>query len=347
MPTSCRQGVRAIPLLLLTTCRSPEGPPALTTLGGDIFGTTWSVKVVAGSVDPGRIDAAIRRELEAVDAVASTWREASEVGRFNRAATTAPLPASPALRLMVTQALDLAEASGGAFDPTILPLLGVYGFGPEASSAPPTAEALAAARARVGWQKLTLTPDGALVKALPDLMLDLSALAEGVAVDRVAEALEALGLTQFLVEVSGEISSRGRRPDGTLWRVGIDTPVEGPPGSGGSEAIVTLVDRAMATSGDYRQVKTMGADRVHHIIDPRTGESAEAGLTSVSVVAPTCAQADALATTLMVMGLEEGLPFLRRYAPAAEAFWIVPGPHGDFKTGHTAAFPLTSDPPPR
>ena len=144
----------------------------------------------------------------------------------------------------------------------------------------------------------------------------------------------------FLLEVGGELVARGHHAGGAPWRVGIERPNPGAPGDGGYEAVALLADRAMATSGDYRQMRLEGADRVHHILDPRLGQSAVSDVASVTVLARDCATADALATTVTVMGIDDGVPMAQAFAPGVEVLWIQRELGGAFTTGHTPGFPL-------
>lgn len=306
------------------------------------MGTTWSAHYLPGegAAAPAEVKRRIQAALDEVNRLASTWDPASELARFNASPGVEPFPVSPALAALTARALGLAEASGGAFDPTIPPLLRLYGFGPGAAQRPPTAEELAGARARIGYRKLRVDDEGRLARSQGDVEVDLSAIAKGYGVDQAGAALAAAGAERFLVEVGGEVLARGRRADGGPWRLGIETPAPGPPGAAGNSTVALLVDQGMATSGDYRQFRDEGAARVHHIIDPRLGTSAATPLTSVSVVAKDCALADALATTVMVMGVEEGVPFATAYAEGVEVYWILRGDDGSFSDGHTPGFPL-------
>lgn len=264
------------------------------------MGTAWSVQVGDAGAEESRLRPLIEAELARVVAQMSTWEPDSDLSRFNTAAagTRQSLPAQ--LSEVVAAALALARDSGGAFDPTVGPLVELWGFGPgrPRQTAPAEAE-IEALRARVGWQLLAQEDDMLIQPG--GVSLDLSAIAKGHAVDRIAEALRAAGYLNLLVEVGGELRAHGRHPGGRPWRIGL----EGPTADGASVGL-SLHDRAVATSGDYRQFFEQGGRRYSHMIDPRTGYPiARAGI-AVSVVHASCMQADGLATALAVLGPARG-----------------------------------------
>ena len=206
------------------------------------------------------------------------------------------------------------EETGGAFDPTVGPIVDAWGFGPEERVEPPKPEEIAVARTKVGMPKLRF--EGVtLEKSVEGLHLDLSAIAKGWAVDEAARALDGLGFENHLVEIGGEVRATGSSPKGRPWKVGIERPEAGI----GSRvaAAIPLDGASLATSGGYRNFVTIDGARVTHIIDPRTGEPVGHGLGSVSVLAASCVRADALATALFVMGAEEGLAWAESQGVAA------------------------------
>lgn len=300
-----------LPALLLLACGDapPPAPPTLV-FQGSTMGTTYTVKAV--DVPEARRDefqAAISAALEDVDSRMSTWREDSELSRFNRHDTT-PFPLSAETAAVFRQALEIGERSGGAFDITIKPLVDAWGFGPGVDTPePPTEAEMEALRERSGRDKLELDADGTLRKARPDVVADLSAIAKGDGVDRVAEALEGLGVERYMVEVGGEVRTAGTNPDGQIWRIGVERP-DGAIGQ--IQRIVPVDGMAMATSGDYRNYREVDGRRVSHIMDPRSGHPVDHRLASVSVLAPRCAFADAWATTLLVLGPGDGLAVAER-----------------------------------
>ena len=235
----------------------------------------------------------------------STYREDSELSRFNASRSTDWFAVSDETAIVVELALEWGRRSSGAFDVTVGPLVDLWSFGPS-PRAPlvPSAEDLAAARARVSLASLSVRREPpALRKELPDLSVDLSAIAKGYAVDAIAEYLSGEGVPQYLVEIGGEIRTRGARPGGGSWSVAIEKPQEE---TRAPWRILALGDRAIATSGDYRNYFEQDGRRYSHTIDPRTGEPVNHELAAVSVIRERCAEADALATALMVLGPDEG-----------------------------------------
>jgi FAD:protein FMN transferase len=189
----------------------------------------------------------------------------------------------------------------------------------------------------VGFDGITITPQGRLVKGDGRLTLDLASIAKGYGVDALARLLAEQGFRDYLVEVGGEVFAAGRRPDGKPWRVGINRPDRA---AGYSEVykVVALSDKAFATSGDYRNYFEAGGRTYSHILDPRTGYPIDNGVVSASVMADTCTQADGLATALMVMGPAAGLDLVERL-PHVEALIIVRQADGSLEEHGSKGFP--------
>ena len=303
-----RQGLRALfalSLLWLAACSQPPAP--LVTLQGPTMGTSWSVKLAGlpAGVSREQLQDDIELLLESINRQMSTYQEDSEISRFNRQPAGSWQALAPDFARVMRYSLALAADSGGAFDPTIGPVVNLWGFGPDTPRHQrPDEAALAAARARVGWQRLQWREADSALYQPGDAYVDLSAVAKGYAVDRVVTLLAGLGVQSMLVEIGGELRATGRKPDGQPWRVGIERPV---PGVREVARVVMLEDAAMATSGDYRNFFQQGDTRYAHIIDPRTGEPVSHRVVSVTVVHPEAMEADALATALTVMGATDGL----------------------------------------
>ena len=302
------------------------------------MGTTFAVRVVAEGLGEVRL-AALRervgRVLARIDERMSTWRPESELSRFNRHRSTEPFPVSADTLAVFRHALEISELTGGAFDVTVAPLVDAWGFGPAGRPAAfPDSTEVERLRARVGYRRLAIDPEASTIrKSHASVSADLSALAKGYAVDQVAELLRAEGIESYLVEVGGEVRVRGHSERGDVWRVGIERPAPGPPVL---QRQFPLRDRALATSGDYRNYYELEGRRLSHTIDPRTGEPVAHGLASASVIDPLCVRADALATALEVLGPEDG------FALAAEHDWaaLLVGrqPDGELYERETPAF---------
>ena len=309
-------------------CKAPA--EALVVVSGRTMGTTYTVKCVAmGSLDLGAL---VEKELEAVNANFSTYDPRSEISRFNAHQLAEPFVVSAEFGELVTRALAVAEATGGAFDPTIMPLVDLYGFGATKERRIPSDMEIEAAMASVGWRKLKIGGDGRLRKEVPGVQLDLSAMAKGYGVDRVAAAIEEMGISSYMVEIGGEVRCRGAKPGGIPWVIGIERP----PLDGSDDPIIEKVrlgDDAMATSGSYRNLVASHGATVHHILDPRTGKNVESQVVSVSVRATNCALADALATALMVIAPDRAQAVLDAFAgESLRAFFILRGEEGKVVT---------------
>ena len=336
-PPRARRPTRLAPVILAALAASVcgRGTDPLR-LSGTTMGTTYEVTIVpAPANDRARGAAAIvQSRLDEVDRLMSTYNPDSELSRFNRHASTEPFPLSPTTMEVFLIAQDVSRASGGALDVTVAPVVALWGFGADASNrTPPDPQALDAARRMVGYTGLTLDEArGTIAKTRPGIRCDLSAVAKGYAVDRVVEALEAQGFTDFLVEVGGEVAGRGLRPDGRPWRVAVERP----DGESDIALVVELADRAMATSGDARQAYVEQGRRLSHLIDPGTGRPAVHDVASVTVIHQMAARADALATALYVMGPDTGL--LVAEWEGVPVYFLVREPGGALRAVSSPAF---------
>lgn len=330
IPSELSPGLRSVVLLglvlsavlaLSLTCASPPDPVASTlVLRGETMGTYWVARIVVGGPDESVPEVADRRalrdavqdELDRVNALMSNWLEDSETSRFNRHDSTEPFEVSAATLAVVREALEIGRIADGALDPTVEPLVRAHGFGGAEEGEPPADDELAELRQYVGLELLEAEPaeresEAATLRKLdPRVRIDLSSVAKGWAVDRVVERLGELGHGDLLVEVGGEVRVRGRNAEGEPWRLGIESPQPSLGPGQSVQRIVELEEGALATSGDYRNYREVRGERISHILDPRTGRPIRHRLASVSVVQPTCARADGLATALMVLGPAEG-----------------------------------------
>jgi thiamine biosynthesis lipoprotein len=284
------------------------------TCSGSTMGTTYHVKVVASvfrSADwfQERID----RRLEEVNRSMSTFLATSEISGFNAMSSAGePLPVTLDFYTVMEAARYLNDVSGGAWDGTVMPLVDLWGFGPEGfSGVVPDPEEIAHRLGRVGFSNIELGTDHTLSKSRPDIQLDLSSIAKGYGVDVVADTLRSFGYDRFLVEIGGEVYAEGLREDGKNWRVGINRP-RADAAFDDVYHVVDLAGKALATSGDYRNFFEMDGKRYSHVIDPRTGYPVSNGVVSVSVLADTCILADGFATAMMVMGADKAIALADR-----------------------------------
>ncbi|MDD9868627.1 MAG: FAD:protein FMN transferase [Gammaproteobacteria bacterium] len=300
-------GLLLAALLALAGCDAAP-PPAEHALHGETMGTTWSVKlfdaVPAAEYDAMAAEIAVL--FDGLNAAMSTYIEDSEISRFNRSRDTAWQPVSPALAEIVAQALEISGHTRGAFDVTVAPIVALWGFGAAQKEGTfPDRMLLDDLMKTVGYRHLSarLEPP-ALRKDVPALQVDLSAIAKGYAVDRVAALVAAHGVNNYLAEVGGELRASGVSQLLRPWRVGVEKPT---PGWRETMHIVELKGRGIATSGDYRNFIELDGRRYSHGIDPRTGEPAPYRGASMTVIADTAMEADAWATGLFVLGKDEAL----------------------------------------
>ncbi|GMV98555.1 MAG: FAD:protein FMN transferase [Phycisphaerae bacterium] len=286
---------------------------------GRVMGTSYALTLAGRTSSAGLLEdlhRGVAAELHRIEALMSTYRPDSEVSRFNAARGEAWLAVSPETARVVAEAIDIGRRSGGAFDITVGTLVGLWGFGPGGRPGRvPGDDDITAARLHVGLDALEVRLDPpAIRKHDPLRRIDLAGVAKGFGVDRAAAVLDAQGVEDYLLEVGGEIRARGRNALGSPWRVGIEAP--------GAESraihrVLPLANLAVATSGDYRIFFDHQGRRYSHTIDPRTGRPVCHGVTSVTVVHPSCMHADAWATALTVLGPHEGLAVARREKLAA------------------------------
>jgi thiamine biosynthesis lipoprotein len=298
----------ALPLALGACGLDPD--PTIE-LKGPTMGTYYAIKIPhpPAGLDAQDLQRGVQGALDAVIAEISTYDPQSELSRLNRNPVTDWLPISPNLLAVLEEGLAVGALADGAFDITVGPLVNLWGFGPEhVADAIPAPEAVRAAQARVGAHLLELRKDPpALRKRRTDVYIDLSALGEGEGADRVAAFLESKGLTDYMVAVAGTLRVRGKNPRGEPWGIAIEEPR---PDRRSVQRILPVTDRAISTSGDYRNFFAEGGRRYSHHIDPRTGEPVAQRLASVSVVLPAAPgaarRADGLATALLLLGEDKG-----------------------------------------
>ena len=293
---------------------------------GQTMGTSYSVKWV--DKNAARVQALQHRAdlaLVELNQQMSTYIPDSEISRFNALPGASELEVSDALAFVVAESLRISQDSGGAFDPTVGPLVNLWGFGPDGriETAPTDAE-IEAVRSRVGYANISLLENPTRLKKAGDQYLDLSAIAKGYGVDMLAELLEAQGIKNYLVEIGGELRAKGFKPEGEHWRIAIESPLTSERSIG---RIINVKDIGIATSGDYRNYFEEKGVRFSHTIDPATARPISHRLASVTVLSETCAEADALATTLMVMGDVAGFQFAKEKGIAA--YFLVKDANSD------------------
>lgn len=280
---------------------------ARVALNGPTMGTRWSALFYAEpSVDRDPIRAALQTAVDEVDGQMSTWKPDSDLMRINAAPVGQWVAVPERLRHVLRLGLEIGRASGGAFDTGMGDAVTAWGFGPEAA-APDGIHAAMEAPRRPAHEVLEF--DGDHLRKTAAIALDLNGIAKGYGVDRLAETLRDHGVKDALVGIDGEMRALGPRPDGKVWTIAVEAP---DPERRAPHSILALQDAAVATSGDYRHWVEVQGRRLSHTMDPRRGAPLVASPASVTVVARTCAEADAWATALMVLGKDRGAALARR-----------------------------------
>lgn len=294
-------------------------------LNGPTMGTRWSALFFAPpELDPAPLRSALQAAVETVDRSMSTWKPDSDLMGLNRAPLGEWVSVAADLREVIELGLKIGRESGGLFDIGLGDAVGAWGFGPAAADTHAIKAAMRARR-RATDEILEFGDDG--IRKLAPVTLDLNGIAKGYGVDRLAETLQALGICQALVGIDGEIRTIGTRSDGEGWTIAVEQP---DPERRAPHSILMLQDAAVATSGDYRHWVEVQGRRLSHTMTPQTGAPLLSSPASVTVVARTCAEADAWATALMVAGPEAGPVLAMRNR--LQALFLMRQPEGDYRS---------------
>jgi FAD:protein FMN transferase len=323
-------------VLAAAGCSADRSP--LHSFGGVAQGTTYGVQWWNGArVDERALATDVTAELERIDQLLSNYRPDSTLEVFNAAPSVEPQRLPEELVDLLRLAADVHRASERCFDPTVRPLVRAWGFDGEKPAVPST-ERLAAARERVGFDKLEIVDARTVRKGVPGLEIDMASIGQGYTVGKVAAIVERFGIRDYIVEIGGELLVRGSRPDGQPWRVGIENPS---PAGGPLEklSLPTADPVAVITSGTYRHFFEDGGRAYGHILDPRTGSPVDHGLVEVTVVGPDPARAAAWATALLCLGPEDAARIADREALAA-TFAVRAGEA--IRRSHSARFPASA-----
>jgi FAD:protein FMN transferase len=333
-----------------TSAPAATKPPAANSIvldfRGETMGTTWSVRLVNSlATEPDwqrNWQQRIQSQLDTVVAQMSHWQTGSDLERFNCAPAGSWQILPEAFVEVLSYALEVAEKSNGAYDPTAGALINAWGFGSErrydeAGFSPPDADCIEKLRNGCGWQRIAFEAATRKIYQPGGIRLDLSAVAKGYSVDRVAQYLENHGFSHYLIEVGGELRGAGMKPDRLPWWVALEQPLTGERVATATslETIVALHGLSIATSGDYRRFYRVNDARISHTIDPRSGWPIQNDVASVTVLHPSCMAADALSTALTVLGAEDGLHFAEKYQLAVR---FLLRSNGDFIERASAQF---------
>lgn len=317
--------------LFATAC---DKSPPVKQLQGNTLGTRYHITLVdiPDTINADKLHLEIERALEYYDLIFSTYKPASEISRFNRQLPGTEFEASEHLYHVVSAAQSLSVISDGAYDITTSPLIEAWGFGkakyPEKV---PGKEEVQTLIEKTGYKKLHTLENGHLLKSA-NIEIDLSSIAKGYIVDQISEYLMKVNISSHLVEIGGEIAVSGSNPKGKPWRLGIEKPDEG---MRDVVSAVKLSNGGLATSGDYRNFYIMDGKKYSHTINPKTGYPVEHQLGSVTVIMENTMLADAWATTLNVLGPNQGLLLAEEQGIAA--FFVEYAQDNSIKTHYTKA----------
>ena len=293
---------------------------------GMVFGTVYKITYQ----HPDDLKKEIESELMKVDYALSMFNKESVISKINQGEQTIPDTEQGKMFLEVCDlAMKVSKETGGAFDITVAPLVNAWGFGFK-NGEMPTKEQVDSIRKFVGYQKVALNPQpSSLNKQDPRIMLDCSAIAKGYGCDVVARYLEQQGINNYMVMIGGEVVTKGINPTRLPWRIGVTKPEDDSLGiKQENQTVLNVTDKAMATSGNYRNFYYKGGKKYAHTIDPATGYPVQHSLLSATVLTKDCATADAYATSFMVMGMERAQQLLERH-PELMAYFIYTDEKGE------------------
>jgi len=270
---------------------------------GLIFGTTYNITYQSDE----DLHKEVLAKLKEVDGALSMFNEKSTITKINNNEDVTP---SEMFTDVFQLAQKISQETNGSFDITVAPLVNIWGFGFKKGEEP-SKHAIDSLKALIGYQKVSY--DGKrVVKKDPRITLDCSAIAKGYGADVVARLLDEKGIKNYLVEIGGEVVTRGISEKRVPWKIGVTKPTEDPTETGDLQTVLNVTDKAMATSGNYRNFYYKGGKKYAHTIDPKTGYPVQHNILSATVLCDECARADAFATAFMVMGLERAKKVLEK-----------------------------------
>lgn len=303
-------------LAFLVSCTPKNETVQPVLLQGKTMGTTYSVKLFPTQDDLNQINLyeAVDKELVRINQLMSTYIPNSELSQFNQLDAGQEFVFSDNNIEILNKAAKIFQESNGAFDVTVGPIVNLWGFGPDGRiDKRPANEEIIKAKSIVGFDKL-VRKGNVVIKPHQDMYVDFSSIAKGYAVDKIAELLEQQHISNYLVEIGGEMRLSGMKPNGDKWKVAVEKPVSN---RREAQLIFTPGNLGMATSGDYRNYFEQDGVRFSHTIDPETGSPITHKLASVTVLHPSAASADAYATALEVLGPVKGVEFAEQHQLSA------------------------------
>lgn len=304
-------------------------------LVGQTMGTTYKVVAVdhKNAVDKAEVEMRISAALADVNKAMSNWDDSSEISRINAAPAGARADMSQELALVMNAAADVNAASQGRFDTTMGPLIELWGFGAPGQTALPSDAAIAAAQAKSGHANSLLLTGQNVEKTREDAQVYLAGIGKGYGADHVGRALEDLGLSDYMVEIGGDLYASGRNPEGMAWQIGIESP---DPLARGVMGVVGVSGMGLASSGDYRNYFEADGQRFSHLIDPVTGRPVDHNTASATVLADNAMLADAWSTAMLILGREHGLEVAEQHHIAVH--FVDRNADGSYVTHQSAAF---------
>ncbi len=328
----------ALLLILITSLLSCSSPPKTAiSIDGQTMGTTYRISIPAGTANLAKLKTTADSLLVDINLSLSTYIDSSLISIINASTdVVSPSLVDNHFNVVYQTSKQIHEATEGAFNPAVGPLVVAWGFGPEKIQQVPE-DKIDELLALTDFNDFQLQR-GNLIKKNPMAQLDFSAIAKGYGVDLLGVMLEMQNITDYLVEIGGEVRSRGMHPAGRAWRVGIDKPLETPGEQREIQLAIELQNNAMATSGNYRNFYVRDGKKYVHTINPFTGYPEESELLSVSVLAENCMTADAYATAFMVMGLDKAMTVAEEMQHL-EAYFITTGADGAYVESKTDGFP--------
>lgn len=320
--------------VFLSSCGSQQSEPRFVNIRGVVFGTYYSVSYYCDNGED--FSESIDSIFNVVNQSMSYYIPNSTISRINRNETN---QADDHFLTVLNRSLEIAEQTGGAFDPTISPLVNAWGFGVE-DRQKMTSSIIDSLKRIVGYQKVSVVGNR-VIKSIPEIQFDFNAIAKGYTSDIAGQLLESKGIETYMVEIGGDLIARGLKPDGTAWRIGLERPAKDMFAEQDWDYMVEMHNRAVATSGSTRKYYEEGGQRFSHTIDPFTGRPVTHNLLSVSVFADDCTTADAFATAFMVMGLDKSREFIQK-RDDIQAFFIYSGSDKEYSTYTTEGLKVFS-----
>lgn len=298
-------------------------------INGSIFGTIYSIKYQSAE----DIQQEVTNELNRFDYSLSPFKETSIISKVNR---NEEVELDTLFTNVFNRSLEISRISEGAFDITVAPLVNAWGFGFKQGDFPDSLAVDSLLR-YTGFNRIQLI-NGKIIKEDPEIILNASAIAKGYAVDIIGDLLERKGIQNYMIDIGGEILAKGVNSKNESWRIGINKPVDDALSTNQElELILKLKNKALATSGNYRNFYIKDGKKYAHTIDPKTGFPVQHNILSATVLADDCMTADALATTFMVVGYEKAIELLKNL-PSVEACFILGETQDKYKLEMTEGF---------